>query len=113
MKSYLYHPEFLYYMGEEEAPESPLEPGIFLHASNGTEKEPNFSMTDKFPYFIDGEWVLRDTQKNNIASPTTQVSMAGDYIPYAISKNDERAELVASGFSEEEADKILGINNEQ
>jgi len=112
MKSYLYHPEFLYYMGEEEAFESPLEPGIFLHAANATEKVPDFSMTDKFPYFIDGEWVLRDNPKKNIASPTNQVSMAGDYIPYAISRNDERAELISSGFSEEDADKILGIGNE-
>lgn len=112
MKSYLYHPQFLYYMGEEEAFESPLEPGIFLHASNATEKVPDFSMTDKFPYFIDGEWVLRDNPKDNIASPSTQISMAGAYIPYAISKNDERAELISSGFSEEEANKILGIGNE-
>jgi len=32
MKSYLYHPEFRYYIGEEDAFESPLEPGVFLHA---------------------------------------------------------------------------------
>jgi hypothetical protein len=109
MKSYLYHPEFRYYIGEEEALESPLEPGVFLHASNATEKSPDFSIPNKFPFFIDEEWVLRDKPNNNIGTGENQVSMAGDYIPYAQSINDQRQELLSSGFSEEEANDILGI----
>ena len=109
MKSYLYHPDFLYYIGEENADESPLEPGVFLHPSNGTEKSPNFSIPDKIPYFIDGEWVLRDKPNSNLGSGSNQISMAGDYIPYAQSVNDQRQELLSSGFSEEEVNDILGL----
>jgi len=35
--------------------------------------------------------------------------MAGDYIPYAQSVNDQRQELLSSGFSEEEVNDILGL----
>jgi hypothetical protein len=109
MKSYLYHPEFLYYLGEEEAFESPLEPGVFLYASNATDKSPDFSMPNKSPYFIDGEWVLRDKDNSSSISPGNQISMAGDYITYALDVNSQRQELIDSGFSEQEADDILGI----
>jgi hypothetical protein len=109
MKSYLYHPEFLYYLGEEEAFESPLEPGVFLHASNATEKAPDFSMTSKSPYFIDGEWVLRDKDNSSSISPGNQTSMAGAYIPYALDINEQRSELLSNGFTEEQIKDILGI----
>jgi len=109
MKSYLYHPEFLYYLGEEEAFESPLEPGVFLHASNATEKAPDFSMTNKSPYFIDGEWVLRDKDNSSSISPGNQISMAGAYIPYALDINEQRSELLSNGFTEEQIKDILGI----
>lgn len=109
MKSYLYHPEFLYYIGEEEAFESPLEPGIFLHASNATEKSPDFSLPNKLPYFIDGEWVLRDKDNSSSINPGNQISMAGAYIPYALDVNEQRLELLSNGFTEEQVKDILGI----
>lgn len=109
MKSYLYHPIFLYYLDQEEAFESPLEPGVFLHASNATEKEPDLSIEGKIPYFINGEWVLEDTPKNLHGNGEAQVSMAGDYIPYAMDINAHRTELLSNGFSEEEVNDILGL----
>jgi hypothetical protein len=109
MKSYLYHPEFLYYLGEEEAFESPLEPGVFLHASNATDKSPDFSMPNKSPYFIDGEWVLRDKDNSSFISSGNQISMAGAYIPYALDINEQRSELLSNGFTEDQVKDILGI----
>lgn len=110
MKSYLYHPDFLYYIGEEEAFESPLEPGVFLHASNATEIAPPEDADKSKLYFINNVWEV----KNEVSLPyfgegATQVSMAGDYIPYAIDINKQKEELKNSGFSEEQITDILGF----
>jgi len=99
MKSYLYHPQFLYYIGEEEAFESPLEPGVFLHASNATEIAPPEDADKSKLYFINNVWEVKNEE----------VSMAGDYIPYATDINKQREELKNSGFSEEQISDILGF----
>ncbi len=55
-----YHPETLEYLGEGQADESPLEPGVFLIPAHATDAAPPAEVAGKTRHFEGGAWVLRD-----------------------------------------------------
>lgn len=59
MKIHHYHPETLEYVGESEADESPLEPGVFLIPAHATELAPPKAQAGKVRAFEAGAWVQR------------------------------------------------------
>ena len=59
MKIHHYHPETLEYLGESDADESPLEPGVFLIPAHATEAAPPAEVAGKTRHFEGGVWVLR------------------------------------------------------
>lgn len=61
MKVYNYHPDTLIYVGESEADESPLEPGVFLIPAHATDIKPTLKSKEGFDIaFVDGQWVHRE-----------------------------------------------------
>lgn len=59
MKIHHYHPETLEYLGEGQADESPLEPGVFLIPAHATPLAPPAAVAGKVRVFKDGAWVQR------------------------------------------------------
>lgn len=60
MKIYHYDSETLELIGESEADESPLEPGIFLIPANSTADQPLPQVAGKTRHYEGGLWVYRD-----------------------------------------------------
>lgn len=60
MKIYHYHPDTLAYLGESQADESPLEPGVFLIPAHATDTAPPAEVDGKTRHFELGAWVQRD-----------------------------------------------------
>lgn len=60
MKIHHYHQETLGYIGESDADESPLEPGVFLIPAHATVVAPPADVAGKTRHFEGGAWVLRD-----------------------------------------------------
>lgn len=61
MKIHRYHPETLEYLGEGQADESPLEPGVFLIPACAAEDAPPMFDAKAHQCFREGgAWVLRD-----------------------------------------------------
>ena len=60
MKIHHYNPETLEYLGEGQADESPLEPGVFLIPAHATATAPPAAVAGKVRAFEAGAWVQRD-----------------------------------------------------
>lgn len=58
MKVYNYDPNSGYYLGSEEADESPLEPGKYCLPANATFTKPPEFKIDEIPKWVDNEWIL-------------------------------------------------------
>ena len=74
MKIYNYNNEG-YFIGESEADESPLEPGVFLIPANATEIEPPTIEQGFVPVFNGTEWEMKDIslqQAEPLKEPTVE-----------------------------------------
>jgi hypothetical protein len=60
MKIHHYHPETLEYLGEGQADESPLEPGVYLIPAHATPIAPPAAVAGKSRHFESGAWVQRE-----------------------------------------------------
>lgn len=59
MKIYNYHPETKRFLFEENAEQSPLEPGIFLIPAHSTTIKPPEIKDDEIAIWNDSEWVIK------------------------------------------------------
>ena len=74
MKIYNYHQELKYFIGEENAFESPLEPGVFLISAHATGIEPPSCESNQIQVFNESSWnVIEDNRGIYYSTETQQV----------------------------------------
>ena len=119
-----FHPETLEYIGEGQADESPLEPGVSLIPAHATEAAPPAEVAGKVRAFESGAWVQRDippppappvktpaeiAAEEAAAAKAVELQIAMDALPalltYVAAKADAPA-LVKTKAAELEAAKV-------
>lgn len=78
MKIYNYHQELKYLIGEENAFESPLEPGVFLIPANATDIEPPTCESNQIQIFNETSWDIIEDQRGIYYSTETQQVIVND-----------------------------------
>ncbi|MFZ9654663.1 MAG: hypothetical protein ACO29V_03405 [Limnohabitans sp.] len=98
MQIYHYHPQTGIYLGQGQADESPLEPGVFLLPASSTEIAPPNPDQDTIPAWTGDEWILvpRPLDPDNGVAPPPEPLPEGE-IPDWVSFYDGL--LVSSVFA--------------
>jgi hypothetical protein len=78
MKIYNYHQELKYLIGEENAFESPLEPGVFLIPAHSTDVQPPTCELNQIQIFNETSWDIIEDQRGTYYSTETQQVIVND-----------------------------------
>lgn len=66
MLVYNYHPTYRYYIGEEEAPPSPEEPGIWLIPPNSTTEKPPETKENERAVWAGVKWEIQELSPRKV-----------------------------------------------
>ena len=86
MKIYNYHQELKYFIGEENAFESPLELGVFLIPAHATDIEPPTCESNQIQIFNETSWDIIEDQRGIYYSTETQ-QVIENYNPLEVPEN--------------------------
>ncbi|MGE5553289.1 MAG: tail fiber assembly protein [Betaproteobacteria bacterium] len=96
---YHYHPETGEYLGESEARESPLEPGVFLLPAHATFEAPPEAGPGQVAVFNAGVWHLMDAALFDQAQPSPEQPMTTEQA-WAALRAERNARLAACDWTQ-------------